>query len=107
MFRAFVSALFVFALVGFVTAEEKKASGVNGTFESYKDGKLSVKGDDGKVHTFDVRDDAKVQVFSATAEKPTEAAAKATFATMKPGTPVRIALEGAKIVGIEVGEKKK
>jgi hypothetical protein len=107
MFRAFLSGLFVFALVGFVTAEEKKANAVNGTFESYKDGKLSVKGDDGKVHTFDVKDDAKVQVFTATAEKPTEAAAKATFTTLKPGTPVRIALDGGKIVGIEVGEKKK
>ncbi len=113
MLRAFLSTLCVFALAGFVTAEEKKGTTVAGKFDSYKDGKLTIlvvekKGDDAKPQTFEVKDDVKTMVFSATAEKPTEAVAKDAFKDLKSGTPVRVMLDAdKKITGIEVGAKPK
>jgi hypothetical protein len=112
MLRALLSAVCVFALVGFVTAEEKKGTTtISGKFDSFKDGKLTIlviekKGEDAKPQTFEIKDDIKTLVFTSGAEKPAEAVAKDAFKDLKSGTMVRVMIDAdKKVTGIEVGTK--
>ncbi len=105
MFRLMLSVLCLFALVGFVTAEDKgdKGTSVTGKFDSYKDGKLTIlvgKGDDAKPQAFEVKDDVKTLTFASPGEKPIEAAAKDAFKTVKAGTEIRVMLDADKKVAV-------
>jgi hypothetical protein len=109
MFRIMLSVLCLFAVAGFVTAEEKgeKGTSVAGKFDSYKDGKLTILVD-AKPQTFEVKDDVKTLTFSSSAEKPIEAAAKDAFKEVKAGTEIRVILDAdKKVAAISIGTPAK
>jgi len=92
-------------------AADKKAAKVNGTFESFADGKLTlnVKGKKGDAPTkkeFKIAEDTKVTVLDGTEKK--ELTAKDAFKEVKANTPVVVTLgEGDKVVSIQLGKAKK
>jgi hypothetical protein len=84
---------------------EKKDTSVNGTFESYRDGTLTLKvktKTEDKTVAFKVADDFKTSVFTGAEKK--ELAAKESFKDLKPGTPVFVTLgEGDKVTAVQIG----
>ena len=110
MLRTVLGALCLFAVVGFVAAEEKAdAKKTYGKFKSLKDGTLTIsvgkKGEEPKDVTFKVADDTKVAVWDGADKK--EAVAKDAFKDLKPDSIVSVEKDGDKIVSITVGYKKK
>jgi exosome complex RNA-binding protein Csl4 len=114
MVRVILSALCLFAVVGFVAAEEKKADAAKtttGKFKSLKDGTLTIsvvakKGDEPKDMTFKVGDDLKATVVAAKDDKK-ELAAKEAFKDLKEGTTVAVKVEGDKVTAITITTGKK
>jgi len=111
MLRTILCGLCLFAIVGFVTGEEKKANVVMGKFKEYKDGKVTLtsgkKGEEKDV-TVDVGADfAKVTLIDGDNKKEGLKAGDA-FKDVKPGTPVKIEKgDGDKVVAVTVGVTKK
>ncbi len=89
----------------------KKGAGVSGTFESYKDGTLTVqtkgkKGTLGEKKEFKVADDTPVTVLKG-ADK-SELKGGAGFKDVAVGTPVTITTEDSgKVTAVQVGGKAK
>jgi hypothetical protein len=93
-----LSVLCLFAVVGFVAAEEKAdkaGTTVQGKFKEWR-GNILTLSVDGKDQTFRVLDDTKVQMRDGADKK--EVLAKIAFATLKPDTPVTIKLDANKQV---------
>ena len=113
MLRAFLTGLCLFAMVGFVAAEEKKDTKVvTGTFKSYKDGTLTIlvkgkKGEEPKATEIKVAKTAKLTVLDG--ENKADSTVDATFTDkLKEGTPVKVESDAdGKITAITVGSAKK
>lgn len=114
MLRSIVCSLVaLFLVVGVTVAEKKEAkkgTAVSGTFESYKDGVLTLsvktkKDAEAKKVEFKVSEDTKVQLLSGEEKK--ELSGKAAFADVKVGTPVVVKTEEGKVTGVSVGAAKK
>src|SRR5947208_1530870 len=107
MLRSLLSALAagLLLLPGAAWAEEKKDTVVNGTFESYKDGTLTIKvpaKPEAKTVAYKVADDFKTVVLTGAEKK--ELAARDSFKDLKAGTPVSVTLgEGDKVTAVVVG----
>jgi hypothetical protein len=91
--------------LGVRAQEEKQGRKVTGTFESYKDGTLTLKVD-GKNAEFKVPADFKTTLIPETGEA-RAVPAQAGFQNVRPGTPVEITLgEGDKMAGVTIGKKR-
>ena len=107
--------LMLFAGVGLAgdkgKGKGKKGAGVTGTFESYKEGTLTIqtkgkKGAPGEKKEFKVADDTSVTVLKG--EDKTEIKAVAGFKDVTVGTPVTITTDDSgKVTAIQVGGKAK
>ena len=116
MFRIAICSVFALLLSsGFADAADKaakkKATAVNGTFESFTDGKLTValkakKGEPAAKKEYKIADDTKVTVFVGEEKK--ELTAKDGFKDAKAGSRVAITLgKGEKVEGIQISAGKK
>ena len=108
MVRLLLSALVggLFLCTATAVAEEKKDKTVNGTFESYKDGTLTLKVD-GKAMDYKVAPTTKATVWSPTGDTSKEALASEGFKDVRAGTPVTLTLgDGEKITAVTIGKKK-
>src|SRR5438876_7058730 len=105
MVRLLLSALVggLFLCTGAVVAEEKKDKTVTGTFESYKDGTLTLKVD-GKTMDYKVAPDLKAKVWSPTGDTSKDELAREGFKDQRPGTQVTLTLgDGDKITAVTIG----
>jgi len=117
MLRTVLSSLCLFAVVGFVAAEEKKADDkkgntVYGKFDSYKDGKLTIlvvtkRGEEPKATEFEVKADSKVTILDGTDKK--EAVAKDAFGEkLAKGSIVILTLDAdKKVTNVQIGTPKR
>ena len=114
MLRTILSAVCLFAMVGFVTAEEKKADGkvTTGKFKSLTDGTLTIsvvakKGDEPKDVAFKIGDLKNVTVVAGKDDKK-EVLVADGFKELKEGTGVAVTVKDDKVVSISImaGKKK-
>ena len=108
MVRLLLSALVAGLVLSTASAvgDEKKDKTVSGTFESYKDGNLTMKVD-GKTMDYKVAPDAKTTVWSPTGDTSKEALAREGFKDVRPGTQVTLTLgDGDRINAVTIGKKK-
>lgn len=105
--------LVLFAGVGLAgdKGKKKKGAGVTGTFESYKDGTLTIqtkgkKGAAGEKKEFKVADDTAVTVLKG--EDKTELKAATGFKDVAVGTPVTVTTDDTgKVTAVQVGGQAK
>jgi hypothetical protein len=100
MVRILLSVLCLFAVVGFVAAQDKgdkAGTAVEGKFKEWKNGTLTLtvgKPGEEKEQTFKILDDTKVTVRAGTEKS--ELVAKNVFSALKANTPVTIRMDANK-----------